>query len=521
MTSTTERALQCGWYFTVWLALALILYGRTLAAYFLADDFVLIGGVATHGLFSLPSFVRPVVMLTYLCDYSIWGLRPIGFHLTNVILHTLNAMLVGALAAALHGVTARRVARSVPLLATAAFLALPTHTESVAWISGRTDLVASMFMLVSLLAHLARLESGRPFALAVSLMAFALALLSKESAIAFPPVVALLSLILTRRIGAAAHATAPFLVVLASYALLRRRLMDQLVGGYGTSAHLAWDPEQAVLHLAAATLRVISPLPEPIAGMLERNWYLSPRRTLVLSVCVGALVFAALWALRVRKWSPTWVLIGSLVLCFWLSVPLLGALHVSLVDTLGERFLYFPSVFAVAIVCIAMGAERYRSWRTGAVVAWIVVSSVVLWHLNGTWATAGELADRLAREAAGSVADGQFLVVTNLPDNYRGAYVFRNGFKEAMTIFRRSGASAERIEVLSSHPVRRLDDDVIVTKEGPRWVVELVGEPPPSIRLLTDVAVVSLSSRSFAFEIGDHSAVILSYGKGRMRAVAP
>jgi hypothetical protein len=52
-------------------------------------------------------------------------------------------------------------------------------------------------------------------------------------------------------------------------------------------------------------------------------------------------------------------------------------------------------------------------------------------------------------------------------------------------------------------------------------VVELVGEPPPSIRLLTDVAVVSLSSRSFAFEIGDHSAVILSYGKGRMRAVAP
>jgi len=179
-------------------------YSRTLTTYFVSDDFYLVGQVATKD-FSLgwSGYIRPTVVLTYLTDFTVWGLNPIGFHLTNVLLHAFNAALVGALAAALLRRCGGEVDRELVALGSVAFLALPCHSESVSWISGRTDLVASAFMLLAILAHVTFLETRRHSLVMGSLAMFALALLSKESAVVLPVVIGVLTLALTGRLQVA------------------------------------------------------------------------------------------------------------------------------------------------------------------------------------------------------------------------------------------------------------------------------------------------------------------------------
>lgn len=521
MTTPVDRATHPGLLLLLCLPLALIFYSRTLTTHFLSDDFGLIGKAATNGFFvGWGGFVRPIVVLTYVVDFTVWGLNPVGYHLTNVLLHTLNAVLVGALTAALLRALGSEVKREIPALAAVAFLALACHTESVAWISGRTDLVASVFMLLALLAHVTSLETRRRSFMMFSLAAFALALLSKESAVVFPAVVAVLTLALTRRPRIVLSSTASLLGVLAGYAILRRLLIGQFVGGYGTEAHMAGDAGRMVLHIVAASARVLlPPLPSPVADLLARNWYMSPRRWLALSVGGSLLVLLMARICRTRSLGAIWRLSAALVGCFWLTIPLLGTQEVSLADTQGERFLYFPSVFVVtAAVGLAAHISRHRRLLTIGIGACILASSVALWDVEGTWATAGRLSERLATETA-ALASGAVVIVANVPDTYRGAYVFRNGLPQAVTIFRHPVPSVERIEVVSSYPVSSLQEEVTIKKVDAGWSVQFLGTAGPAIRVVPDAVVLWRSAHGFGFEPTRPDTEILSYSAGRMRKI--
>ncbi len=118
-------------------------------------------------------FYRPLQMLTYTADYSLWKLDVRGYHLTNVILHILVALCILWLVFLLFG---------DPLLAflTAAFfVAHPIHTEAVSYISGRADPLAALFMLLTFIFYIKDLTV--PMALS-----YILALLSRESSLILP-----------------------------------------------------------------------------------------------------------------------------------------------------------------------------------------------------------------------------------------------------------------------------------------------------------------------------------------------
>src|SRR5262252_7756630 len=87
----------------LFLLAGLLAFSLNLNNYFLSDDFVQIGKVL-RGDFSVVwgqehgGFFRPLFICSYVIDSSIWGARPLGFHLTNVILHALNSFLLFRLA---------------------------------------------------------------------------------------------------------------------------------------------------------------------------------------------------------------------------------------------------------------------------------------------------------------------------------------------------------------------------------------------------------------------------------------
>jgi protein O-mannosyl-transferase len=126
---------------------------------------------------------RPMVTLAYFIDYRIWKLNPFGYHLTNLILHTINALLFFFLANLIIG---RPIAS---LLAALLFALHPVNTEAVNAIFFREDLLAFLFFVSSLIFYILAGRSGgikKTGKYCVSLGLFLLALLSKEMAVTLP-----------------------------------------------------------------------------------------------------------------------------------------------------------------------------------------------------------------------------------------------------------------------------------------------------------------------------------------------
>lgn len=128
---------------------------------------------------------RPVVTFSYFLDYSIWRLNPIGFHLTNILLHTLCAVLVYLLLS----VVGKNCA--IPFLSGILFASHPILTEAVNGVSYREDLLAAVFFLGSLVLFIQsrRHYHKHIFLYPLSLFAYLLSLCSKEMAITLPIII--------------------------------------------------------------------------------------------------------------------------------------------------------------------------------------------------------------------------------------------------------------------------------------------------------------------------------------------
>jgi len=131
-------------------------------------------------------YYRPLIGLSFLIDKYVLDLLPGLMHLENILFHLLNTALVYFLT--FHVIPQRTRASSfLPLLAASLFGLHPINTESVNWISGRTDLLAGSFLLMSALFLLKYKElNGNRYRIA-SLITFLAGLLTKETAIAFLP----------------------------------------------------------------------------------------------------------------------------------------------------------------------------------------------------------------------------------------------------------------------------------------------------------------------------------------------
>lgn len=138
---------------------------------------------------------RPVVTLSYFLDYAIFGLKPWGYHLTNILLHAINGMMLYIFLILIS--RPPKVGNHQPLLITLLFVAHPVLTEAVNAISFREDLLAFLFYMTTLNFYLIlrsnSVNRGQylPPSLfyPVSCLLYFLALLSKEMAVTLPFVI--------------------------------------------------------------------------------------------------------------------------------------------------------------------------------------------------------------------------------------------------------------------------------------------------------------------------------------------
>lgn len=289
----------------------------------------------------------PLHIVSYMIDYTVWGLRPSGFILTNLILHTMNGMLFYML------LIRSSFTRSISCAAAVFFLLHPVQVESVVWISERKTVLAMFFFLVAFHFYLRYRESeedGRRSYL-LSLLFFVMAILSKSVAVILP---AALLIHDAGRDGEGRHGVSfldkiPYAVVALAGALL---------------AYLSQDPAHAggrvCYHGGSPLATFLSMLPVLQQYLKLLLWPLNLGTAYPVEIHTGFDEDVALAGLV----AGTLLGIGcylfrrSRKLFTWYAFFFLGLLPVSQIipicTLINDRYLYFPLLGAAPFLCASL-----------------------------------------------------------------------------------------------------------------------------------------------------------------------
>jgi len=137
----------------------------------------------------------PFTWLSFMLDYELYGLNPTGFHLTNVIFHLLNVLVLLSVLISATG----NVWRSA--FVAGLFALHPLHVESVAWITERKDVLSSFFWMLGLAAYVRYVKRPSIVRYGAVMAAFACGLLSKPMAVTFPAALLLFDFWPLKRFG--------------------------------------------------------------------------------------------------------------------------------------------------------------------------------------------------------------------------------------------------------------------------------------------------------------------------------
>ena len=422
----------------VFVIVALVVAGfwRAIGIYFLADDLVLVTRANAFHLSKVKellttaeaaAFFRPLVHLT-MAGTAQWAhFDPRMWRLTAVALHAVNSVLVFMLAARLG------LSRMSALLAGALFGVHGLLPESVLWIAGWFGTLSTFFVLCGLilfLEHLARKGPSRVWYGIAALAAMAFALLTKETAYAFP----LLALLLAWDRQVVVRRAVPMLIAFFAGAAVIFAYRWSLLGGIGGYTDLSGGGPllmrlSIISALRSLLLRIWAVLYFPV------NWSRQPELWLALltALYIAALVWLAAKSSNRRSiaFAIAFVLVSAL--------PPLEQLLIG-PDLQKSRELYLPLVG----FCLLLGRAAEALPASGRAVVsttLVVFNLAALQHNIDIWRDVGETAKRTCAAAAACSKNGSSRV-SGVPGSLDGVYFLGVGFPECVGMAAQSSASA-------------------------------------------------------------------------------
>jgi len=386
-----------------------------------------VGEALEHSLGKETFYWRPLATLVFLGESLVHGIDPMGFRAVGALLHAAVAALVFTLLGRIGA------SRWAALLGALVFAVHPVHAEAVTWPSARFDLLAALASL-GCLAALGPAKAGngsgtsRVRLAAVGGLA-ALALLSKENAFVLPALVLAWDLardppdpggvlaVLRKRWRPALWAAGGLFVV----ALLRLEVLGYVVQARDASVSQVGGPLGHALLVGRALSTYLGMLVFPFGTVGPAHYAAQPLSNGDPAGWVGLILGAGLlvstgFALRRRP------RLGFLLVGFFVSLlPVSQVFPLDMAGSLvaADRFLYLPSVFAIAVVVDLAGAfasepaERARTvaWTAGALV--VAMAGFKAFVVLPKWGDAPRF-----WESAQAMAPGSDVALANLADAY-------------------------------------------------------------------------------------------------------
>ena len=397
----------------IWDDVAAVLYNDYIKDPELVPEYFSAGEAMAKGSLGGVNY-RPFFVLSLAADYYFSRLNPLGYHITNVFLHVANAALIFFLAAILIK------NRTAAFFASLIFLTHPVQTESVAWISGRADVLFLFFYLSSFIAYIRFRENGRFLFYIFSFICFLFSLLSKEMAASLPFLLILRDVFFskTKRFLRNLTGYLPFFGALIFYVMLRYAVL----GKFAQCDYWAGSVYETMLSMARGVIYYIRLLIFP-AGLTADYLTFPLVKSLkdpagFLSITAIFLILALAAALfRKRR------LESFLIFAFFVTLlPVSNIIPIQIL--IAERFLYLPCAWYAMLVACVFLYLRKRLPETGAAAGY-PANMTPGFRPGGLYFLAGALIFTYSFLTMQRNRDWQDPVafnkstVKNFPDNYR------------------------------------------------------------------------------------------------------
>ena len=298
---------------------------------------------------------HPLTWLSHMLDCQLYGLAPGGHHITSVLLHAANTVLVFA-------VLVRLTKASWPSAIVAALFGLhPLRVESVAWVAERKDVLSGLFCLLTLWAYAEHATRPSPRRLGLVALLFAAGLMAKPMLVTLPLLLLLLDYWPLRRFNAARLQTllAEKLPLLGMAALAS---WVALLVGRATLSSV--DDLSPASRLANAVVAYASYLGKTFWPSRLAVFYPMPVVTPVADILGSALLLGGITTVAiVARHRFPYVLIGWLWFVAAL-LPVSGLIQAGN-QAMADRFTYLPSI-GLFVALVWGSADLLRRWRAPA-----------------------------------------------------------------------------------------------------------------------------------------------------------
>lgn len=391
---------------------------------------------------STTSFYRPLISITLYIDHLLWNWNPFGYHLTNILFHAMNGVLIFLIAITFKINETNGESIILAFLAAALFIVYPLHPESVYWIIGRVDSQTTSFYLFSLYMFILYIKKESNSYFIISLIGFWAALSSKEPAITLPAILTLYVFYISYVVHnksfifsfiMSLNKIKVYWIIVILYFVLRYYSLGTLGGGYSGTNTDFFTLEYFERWIGLSYLIV------PINKInLEHMNILS---------FYTQFIFIFLWTviailLIIRKYNRQYFFL----IVFFLSSFIITLIPIATVfyvfdDLEASRFLYLPSAIFFTFIAILVQDKYFNKHKIYFygfnifLILLILISSFQLKNNLIPWQKSSLEMNIFKKEVKQIISerekkgeDKKAIVLTGIPDSINGAQFLRNGY---------------------------------------------------------------------------------------------
>ena len=339
----------------------------------------------------------PLSWMTLGLDYQLWGMNPTGYHLTSLLLHAANAVVVYALVRRLLALADPETAARQPaaILLAAGIGALifalhPLRVESVAWATERRDVLSGLFFFMSILEYVRSRGSARGRrGYVIALALFACALLSKATSMTLPAVLLVINVYPLRRIGGDAGwwsaAAKRVYLELLPFALMAAAIAALSIVALHPPTQLSAGAKLAVSAYSLMFYVWKEVAPVGLSPLYEMPPRVDPGEPRFLA---GYLFVAAmavvLWIGSRKRWQG---FVAAMMAFVLITLPMLGAVQNG-PQIAADRYTYHAAP-ALAVLFAAGALWSLKRGHTGGTLGAALVLALTLgalsWEQSGVW----------------------------------------------------------------------------------------------------------------------------------------
>ncbi len=394
-------------------------------------------------------FFRPIGLLFYWIVFRVAGWSPAAWHVYAFVIHAANTLLLYTLL--------QRLLKSpwIPALGALIFAWHGAHVEAVCWTAAAFDLLATLFVLLTLIAT-SEAHTSR-YASLLGCLAAILACLSKESAFCLPLLSVCVAFLQRDARRQAAFRRSLYLACACAAVFFYRIWFLQGIGGYRTSAG-----SPMVLH--------VNPM-STIQAFTLRLWtqlFLPINRSVPLEIWLKAALFSllagvALSVIFIKHLRPTsGANIGwSFRFILGTALPVFPILLIGW-DLAGARVLYLPSIGYSLLLCVLLPRAPISVLLLSL---FAVFQLTALLHNEFVWSEQARTASRACVTVATALRNNPSAraYAVNLPRSRKGVMFLGNGFPQCVALATGLTIDSHRISSTQNPPQPANDNDYVFT----------------------------------------------------------